>query len=349
MSIKQIAQMTGTSVATVSRVLNDPEYKCRQTGLREKIWDAAMELDYVPNEAARSLRAGTGKTASHRQVLVLMTHTAQEAADPFFTELLKNVESQIHRQGMILSGVTYLPQLSEEESTDRLLRDTIENLSGQGAKKPDGLIVIGKCRKEAFSLLVKRYANIVAINRNSVEFAVDEVTCDGSRLATIATEHLIGLGHTKIAYAGETGHESRLQGFRQTLAAHGIPFPDAFLLPASHTAAEGMRLMEALLRRKERPDAIFCANDCLAIGMLRCLAAKRNYQYSPSIIGCDDIEEAQFTEPMLSSVHVPKEEMGYLAVLLLGDRLTGGHKAASKLELLGHLMQRNSTRPPQKA
>ncbi|MBO4336536.1 MAG: LacI family DNA-binding transcriptional regulator, partial [Lachnospiraceae bacterium] len=106
MSIKKIAEMTGASIATVSRVLNDPEYHCRQKGLREKIWNAAMEIDYAPDENARSLRrSGRDKKAASHKVMVLMTHTNEESADPFFTELLKIVESQIHRQGCILSGV----------------------------------------------------------------------------------------------------------------------------------------------------------------------------------------------------------------------------------------------------
>ena len=345
MSIKKIAQMTGASVATVSRVLNQPEYHCRKEGLREKIWEAAMELDYVPNEAARSLRVSSQKEAQKmRRIRVLMTHTAVESADPFFTELLKNVETQIHRQNLILSGVEYLPKLSEEETKEKELEKIIDSLQSENGEKSDGLVVIGKCRKEALKLLVVRYPNIVAINRNSVDFAVDEVTCDGSKLAMEAVEHLIALGHSRIAYAGEREAESRFAGFQRAMEKHGLSLREEYILKAAHTKAEGVRLMKKLLTMKERPTAVFCANDILAIGMLGCLESKKNYRYDPSIIGCDDIEEAQYTSPMLSSVHVPKEEMGYLAITLLCDRMKGGHRAASKLELLGKLVQRSSTR-----
>ncbi len=345
MSIKKIAEMTGASVATVSRVLNQPEYRCRKEGLREKIWEAAMELDYVPNEAARSLRVSSQKGAQKmRRIRVLMTHTAVESADPFFTELLKNVETQIHRQNLILSGVEYLPRLSEEETKEKELEQIIDGLQTEGSEKSDGLVVIGKCRKDALKLLVARYPNIVAINRNSVDFAVDEVTCDGSKLAMEAVEHLIALGHSRIAYAGEREAESRFAGYEKAMEKHGLLLREEYILKAAHTKAEGVRLMKKLLTMKERPTAVFCANDILAIGMLGCLESKKNYRYEPSIIGCDDIEEAQYTSPMLSSVHVPKEEMGYLAITLLCDRMKGGHRAASKLELLGKLVQRSSTR-----
>lgn len=343
MSIKKIAKMTGASISTVSRVLNDPEYHCRDEGMREKIWNAAMEMDYTPNEAARNLRlSGSKKSEEIKKIQVLMTHTDEESADPFFTELLRIVESQIHYQGCALSGVRFLPKLSEKSSTEAQIRDLVKSVSGDD--QPDGLIIIGKCRKDALKKLLAQHPCIVAINRNSVEFAVDEVTCDGSKLAAIAVGHLIKLGHTKIAYAGEVLSESRYQGYLDTLEKHGIKPGKSMQFELPHTRQAGIRLADRLLRMKsDRPTAVFCANDTLAIGILEGLEKRKSSGYIPSVIGCDDIEEAQNTNPMLSSVHVPKEEMGYLATRLLCDRMNGGHKSASKLELLGYLMQRSST------
>lgn len=88
MSIKKIAAMTGTSPATVSRVLNNPNYKCSVEGLREKIWKTAMELNYTPNEAARSFKRGSGKASKKKYVIdVLVTRINGAHADPFFEEL----------------------------------------------------------------------------------------------------------------------------------------------------------------------------------------------------------------------------------------------------------------------
>ena len=343
MSIKKIAKMTGASISTVSRVLNDPQYRCRDASMREKIWNAAIEIDYTPNEAARNLRRTAGmKTDDQKRVRVFMTHTDEESADPFFTELLKIVESQVHRQGCILSGVGHYPQLSDEA----MKKSGIESIISE-AGDSDGIVVIGKCRKDALSLLQKKYASIVAINRNSVDFAVDEVTCDGRKLAAIAVEHLIKLGHTDIAYAGETESESRYEGYLETLQKHGIEPSGDYRFKLRHNQQAGKKLVDKLLKMgKNRPTAVFCANDILAIGAIRSLSQRKNIVYEPSVIGCDDIEEAQFTDPMLSSVHVPKEEMGYLALQLLYDRMTGGHRSATKLELLGYLMQRSSTFEP---
>lgn len=119
---------TITSPATVSRVLNNPNYKCSVEGLREKIWKTAMELNYTPNEAARSLKCGSGKASKKKYVIdVLVTRMNGAHADPVY----------------------------------------------------NGLIIIGRCSKLVIERLRKFYKNIASINRNSTNYAVDEVLCDG--------------------------------------------------------------------------------------------------------------------------------------------------------------------------
>ena len=93
-------------------------------------------------------------------------------------------------------------------------------------------------------------------------------------------------------------------------------------------------------QRGDAPTAIYCANDMIAIGMLKCLNKYKNHYYVPSIISSDDIEEAQYTKPMLTTVRLPKEEMGKFALYLLIDRLDGGHKGIVRTELEGKLMIR---------
>ena len=106
MSIKKIAEKAGVSISTVSRILNRPDYKCSIPGLREKVWAIAMEMNYVPNEAARNLKKGRQSRDSRIwYVNVLMTRTDESRTDPFFTELLRVVESEIHEHNCILSKV----------------------------------------------------------------------------------------------------------------------------------------------------------------------------------------------------------------------------------------------------
>lgn len=123
MSIKKIAAMTGTSPATVSRVLNNPNYKCSVEGLREKIWKTAMELNYTPNEAARSLKRGSGKASKKKYVIdVLVTRMNGAHADPFFEELLRVVESQIHENAWNDQELDSVKDRIETDIYDQLKR-----------------------------------------------------------------------------------------------------------------------------------------------------------------------------------------------------------------------------------
>lgn len=119
MSIKKIAQMTGVSPATVSRVLNNPAYKCSSEQMREKIWKAAMELNYVPNEAARNLKLGTHSKEKTCYLGILMTRVDASRTDSFFYELLRIIESEIHKQMGILTKVWYLPIFSDDKKCAR--------------------------------------------------------------------------------------------------------------------------------------------------------------------------------------------------------------------------------------
>ena len=114
------------------------------------------------------------------------------------------------------------------------------------------------------------------------------------------------------------------------------------LATTGQTEEEGFQAMEQFLRAEHRPAAIYCANDITAIGMLKCLQKQKKNAYKPAIIASDDIDEAQQTQPMLTTVRLPRDEMGRLAMTILLDRLGGGHKSVVRLELEGKLLVRSS-------
>lgn len=343
MSIKKIAEKAGTSPATVSRVLNNPGYRCSEPGLRERIWQAAMEMDYVPNEAARNLKKGETYRKQTFFINVLMTRMGQEQSDPFFTELLKVIESEIHKNNCILSRVWYNPLFSDDrkcrkENMDRIIAEMLEDAEG----KSDGLVVIGKCNKEALKKLNKKYKGVVSVNRNSTNYEVDEVLCDGKKISKLAVEHLISLGHRKIGYVGECQNEARYQGYLETLLKWNIDVNPNYVFESKQTEIKGFETMQNLMASEERPTGLYCANDITAIGVLKCISQYKNRRYVPAVISSDDIEEAENTKPMLTTVRLPKEEMGKFAMLLLIDRLQGGHNSVVRTELEGKLMIRNS-------
>jgi DNA-binding LacI/PurR family transcriptional regulator len=347
MSLKKIAEKTGVSAATVSRVLNDPDHRCSSPEIREKILQAAIDLQYSPNESARNLRRGQSSGAGKkRRIHVLMTRTDETSRDPFFDELLRIVETEIYRDGAVLETQMFLPEFSDEMSLVK--RDIGQMLdAARGDTRGDGLIVIGKCTGQALSVLKQKYRAVVALNRNSTNYQVDEVLCDGQKVAAMATEYLISLGHSRIAYIGSCRHESRYRGFVDTLLRHNLELNPGFLIETEQTEATGYHAMDQILGLERRPTAIYCANDITAVGALRCLTDRRVKDYRPSVIAGDDIEAAQTTRPMLTTVRLLKEEMGKFAVLILLDRISGGHVSSLRLELEGSLIVRESCRAPE--
>ncbi|MCD7884889.1 MAG: LacI family transcriptional regulator [Lachnospiraceae bacterium] len=344
MSVKKIAELAGTSPATVSRVLNNPGYRCQDSGLRDRIWKAAMAQNYVPNEAARNLKMG--QSPEGRQIYylhVLMTRMDTSSSDPFFSELLRTVECEIHKSMCILSKVWYMSVFSDDQKCRKENLDSlIETMCREAEGPNDGLIIIGKCNQRALKKLAAKYRGVVSINRNSTNYEVDEVLCDGEKTASMAVEYLIGLGHCDIAYVGECRNEARYRGYTETLKAHRIDFNQEYVFETSQTEMDGYACMEQLLHSDLRPTGIYCANDITAVGVLKCLGRYRGLYYMPSVISADDIEQAQNTSPMLTTVRLPKDEMGKFALYLLLDRLRGGHKGVVRMEMEGKLMIRGS-------
>lgn len=241
MSIKKIAEKAGVSISTVSRILNRPDYKCSVPGLREKVWSIAMEMNYVPNEAARNLKKGTqAKESKIWYINVLMTRTDESRTDPFFTELLRVVESEIHEHNCILSKVWYMPLFSDDRKCRREnLDQIIQRMYTETEENKDGLIIIGRCNPLALKKLNQKYRSVVSVNRNSTNYEVDEVLCDGKKIAQMAVEHLISLGHRNIGYVGGCRNEDRYVGYLDTLKKNNLDIIPEYVVETDQTEREG--------------------------------------------------------------------------------------------------------------
>lgn len=353
MSLKKIAELAGTSASTVSRVLNNHEHSCNTPGLAEKIWRIAGEMDYLPNIAARSLRMGTQPDDVPFSVDIFPARFDSLDKDFFFRELFQYIKEQLMAQGCLLGEVLKsidIMELNEKRPQDAVIPYQPTAVS-EGQKNPlafvqrkanAGLIILGKCPKELFSTLKRRYSCIVGIDRNPTEYEYDEVICNGATAAEKAVEYLILLGHKNIAYIGDCTYESRYIGYYQALLNHKIPLNYDNIYPTGQTAGEGFRTMSAIIQSRNRPSAVFCANDCTALGVLRALKQHKRTGYLPSIISIDNIAESQKTEPMLTTIDIPKKEMGHLALMLLLDRKNGGHRENVRIELPCRLLERES-------
>ncbi len=321
MSLKKIAEMVGTSPSTVSRVLNNRSATCASEELKEKIWAAAHEINYLPNSSARNLKLGQGEEKPALHLGVVLARGESSDGDPFFQELSRYLEIEIFRKGC-----------------------TFEKLSGEGGNF-DGILVMGRCSDELLDDLGALTPNLVGIWRNPMNYQIDEVVCDGRKAADLAVSHLIELGHKKIAYIGDCSHESRYVGYTETIIRNQLPLDYRCVIPTGQTSEEGYAAMNRLLDNEE-VTAVLCANDCIAFGALSALSDQRGPgKRKISVISIDNVEGAQSTNPLLTTVHIPREDMAHMAVQILCDRIARGHREKLRVEFPCRIVERDSCFP----
>lgn len=324
MSLKKIAEMTGASPSTVSRVLNNSHSKCASEELKAKIWQAAQEIHYVPNAAARNLKLGQAQApkALHIQIVLARVETLDK--DPFFRELCQGLEYEIFQKGF---------------TADR--RTATEN-AAQELTSCDGVIILGRCTSRLLQAFSKHTPNIVGVWRNPMNYEIDEVICDGQKAAQAAVTYLIQKGHKKIGYIGDCSYESRYIGYSETMIRNQLAIDYSCIAATGQTQEEGFAAMERLLKDSELT-AVLCANDITAVGALQAL---KNQQSRPprkiSVISIDNIEEAQTTSPLLTTVHIPREAMAHMAVQILHDRILHGHTEKLRVEFPCRIVERDS-------
>jgi DNA-binding LacI/PurR family transcriptional regulator len=275
-----------------------------------------------------------------------VTRSGNDAADPFYDELLMILEKELRNSSCIVNNVWHRAEFSDERiiQSDKLQK-MVADLYQDKAHKSDGLILIGKVTSRALKQLKTEEKNIVSINRNSTNYEVDEVLCDGSRIARTAIAYLAKLGHTKIGYVGDCHNESRFMGYQAAMTTFHLSPDIDYIFDTTPNEANGIAALEYFSGLADPPTGIYCANDILAVGMLKALNRRRSKIYSPSVISNDDIDAAQYTKPMLTTISLPKNEMVRFALMLLLDRIKGGHRIISRLEVEGTLIIRESCRP----
>ena len=191
---------------------------------------------------------------------------------------------------------------------------------------------------------MKKYKHIISISRNPLNGYVDEIISDGKKISALAVSYLSELGHTEIGYVGIYHHEARYNGFLDEMQKRGLDINPDYIQDVPQTREGGQQAMEQYIARKQRPTAIYCANSITAIGMLEYIKKHKKEKYFPSIIASDDIEEAKLTDPALTTVSIPREDIARLAVITLFDRIEGGHKNIMQTSFDCSIITRGSCR-----
>ncbi|MEV0201716.1 LacI family DNA-binding transcriptional regulator [Nonomuraea sp. NPDC050691] len=324
-SIKEVAKLASVSVGTVSNVLNRPDAVSPAT--RERVLNAMNELGFVRNESARALRSGRTRTMG----LVVL-----DVTNPFFTDVAKGVEAVAADNGMIVT----LCNSDQDGPREHRYLHHLEEQRVQGI-----LITPVERENERLEQIIERGTPVVlldhrATRRNRCSVAVDDVL--GGRLAA---EHLLAQGHRRLGFVGGSWtisqvaerHKGAAQAVEAAAAAQaesaeagsaGAPTLALIDVP-SLSFASGRHAAERLATMPEpdRPTALFCANDLLALGLMQGLtAAGLRIPDDVALIGYDDIDYAGAAAVPLSSIRQPREELGRVAAELLLEEIDAGER-----------------------
>jgi LacI family transcriptional regulator len=333
-TIRDIADLAGVSIATVSRVLNDrPDVA---PGTRENVLQVVRQQGFSTNRGARGL--SSGRTGMIGLTLPLV-------ADAYFGPMLGGAAEALHERDMRIVLAPTLHQHDREVSLlERLMRGTT-----------DGAILMLP-EESADELLMLQRQGFPFVVVDPREPPPDGIACVAAMHASgakAATEHLLQLGHRRIgAIAGAPGWyatEERLIGFRAALAGAGILLDPELVVYSDWRTPRGTEAAEQLLSLPEPPTAIFGFNDNVAIGALHA-AHKRGISVPEdlSVVGFDDTEPAKIVTPQLTSVRQPLAEMGRTGVSLLLRIIEGPRVDALRMELATTLVIRDSTAPPRR-
>jgi LacI family transcriptional regulator len=335
-TIRDVARAAGVSVATVSRVLNRKDTVTAQT--ERRVREVIRRLEYVPHGGARSL------TTRRTHVIGVVL---PEMYGDFFSEIIRGIDRVARPRGyhVLVSG-----SHSDAEETEAVLHA----LHG----RVDGLVLMMPGPgAEPLARSLPRGTPVILLN-GPPGSGHPTVSVDNRAGARLAVDHLLDLGHRRIALIGgpedNADAAERRLGYREALAARGIEPDERLELPGDFREDSGFAAGEELVRRAwkgDAPTAVFAANDAMAIGCLAGLRSKgRQVPEDLSLVGFDDVPNARFLTPALTTVRVPIAEVGGRAMeRLLGtiDEQTG--EGALREVVAPTLSIRDSTLAPREA
>ncbi|MEL0625369.1 LacI family DNA-binding transcriptional regulator [Salinibacterium amurskyense] len=328
-SVKDVAQHAGVSVGTVSNVMNHPAKVAPATV--KKVQRSIDALGFVRNDAARQLRDGHSKTVG----LVVL-----DVRNPFFTDVARGAETRAGKEGLSI----ILGNSDEDPARELAYLELFEQQRSHGVLiSPIGEIT------PRLTALRARGIPAVLVDRASPDRSFSSVTVDDVAGGRMAVEHLIAEGRTRIVFVGGPLSirqvADRLEGARLAAAEHdGVTLEVVDLESLSVIA--GRKAGASIAARTERPDAVFAANDLVAMGVLQALMLQGSNVRVPediALIGYDDIDFASAAVVPLSSIRQPAGMIGHTALEILLEEVAAPEMAARHVVFQPELVVRRST------
>jgi len=331
-TLRDVARIAGVHPGTVSRALNpDTEALVRDETV-ERVRRVASELGYRPNPLARGLKTNRSYTIG---VIV------PDIQNPLFPPIIRGIDDRLGEAG-------YTPLIA---NTDNDVERERVDFEAMRARQVDGIVTAtARVDHELLDEIAGRGTPLVLVNRRVQDGSLPSVTADDHAGARLAVEHLVELGHTRIAHlAGpdnvSTGRQ-RLEGFASAMRDAGLD-PGLVRVARAFTEPEGARLCEELLESGDPVTGIVAANDLMALGCYDVFAERGiACPDDVSVVGFNDMPFADRFSPPLTTIGIPHYEIGVAAADLLLERIQGREDGPAEVVLPARLIVRGSTHPP---
>src|SRR5918997_592860 len=333
-TLRDVAGVAGVHPATVSRALNEETRGLVNEETARRVLKAAEELGYQPNPIARGLKTNQSFTIG---VLI------PDLTNPLFPPILRGIEDRLET-----GGYTPLTANTDNDPERELL-----DAQTMRSRQVDGIIAATARRDhQLHDALLDAGIGLVLVNRRQEDLPVSSATADDRLGMRLSVEHLLSLGHTRIAHVAgpldySTGLE-RYDSFHETMRAAGIePDPELVVVAEAFTESEGARLCGQLVEAGSDFTAIAAANDLLALGCYDVFAERGvRCPDQVSVVGFNDMPFAARFSPPLTTIHIPHYAIGQAAAELMLERLRDGDSPPREIRLEPSLIVRGSTAPP---
>ncbi len=342
-TLKEVAELCGVSIKTVSNVVNGASNVGAST--RERVMEAIGRLGYVPSQAARGLVLGLdparpARFHSGRNIGCVLGRGFDRYADSYYSAVFRGLEWELRRGGHFLLFA---------ERVDDLERNPVLMNTLFSPKAIDGLISFARAEKDFLMERIDASTPVVSIGKAD---GMECVVTDKAQAIRLSVEHLLSLGHRRIGFLGgqalvDGKPDERFGSFLAELGAGRFESDPSWRIGLGSGFDAGWAAAQELMRLPERPGAVICVSDKTAIGAMHAfLAAGVRIPQDISVLGYDNIPESEAVYPQLSTVDVDKDAVGATAARMLLNRIENPSLPKASCLMPVKFIARASSAPP---
>lgn len=335
-TIRDVAKLANVSTATVSRVINnDTKYKITDA-TRNRVLNAIHALNYSLPVHPPKRRQDMTVSPTQFKVGVVLSVTKKKYNDPYFMSILSGIEKRLQEEGSVISFIKTGAELCDRTNLSSLFQEPVS-----------GMILMETLNGELFDYVRSHVPYIVGID--TLRNDIDNVGYDHFQAAFMATQHLISKGHTKIGFIGgiDDPHNfmasRRYQGYYIAMTAAGLKVEDKWSLNCDWDEDICAEQVDAICKSGDLPTAFFASSDLMAIVAINILGKnKLSIPQDVAVVGISNIDISKYTNPPLTTIHIPTETIGAVAANMLLARMNGYDLPPQKVLQPISLIIRNS-------